>query len=90
MKKHIVKRRGLEQHYDSRKVYASAFAAARNAHLSAIESEKIGDSVTKVVDAWIEKKDEIHSDEIFKKIIEELKKHNKDASFLYKTHRDVN
>ena len=88
--KHVVKRRGLEQHYDSKKVYASAFAAARNAHLSERESEKIGDEVTKAIDTWMEKKDEISSDDIFKKITEELKKYDPDASFLYKTHRDVN
>ncbi len=85
----IVKRGGVCQQYDERKVYGSAYFACRNAHLSGQESENIATAVSKAITLRAKKKKEISSDEIFTCVIEELKKHNEDASFLYETHRDI-
>lgn len=86
---HIVKRKSLMQEYDSRKVYGSAYAACRNAHLSEVQSEKIAEMVTARIDQWIAKKERVTSQEIFEETAAILKELHPDAAFLYETHRDV-
>ena len=86
---HIVKRRGHKEEYDEKKVYASAYSASLNVHLGELGAEKIASSVTSEVNKWVEEKTELDSQDIFEKVTEELSKHNKDASFMYNTHRDV-
>ena len=71
------------------KCTARAFFSCRNAHLSEQESEQICSKVSAQVTKWIKKKKLVSSDDIFRAIINELKKHNEDASFLYETHRDI-
>jgi len=88
--KHIVKRHGREEHYESRKVYASVYAACRNAHLGEPRAEECAAGVAKAVDDWMGDRDETGSGEIFEKVAEEMAKFEPDAAFLYKTHRDVN
>ena len=85
----IVKRKGHAELYDERKVYGSCFYACRNAHLSEKESEEICNKVSASVTKWISKRKIVSSNEIFRLLIEELKKHNDDAAFLYETHRDI-
>lgn len=86
---HIVKRRGHKEEYDERKVYASAYAACLNVHLSETEAEEIATQVAKEVSLWVDGKTEMTSQEIFDQIKEELARKNKDAAFMYETHRDV-
>ena len=85
----IVKRKGHTELYDERKVYGSCYFACRNAHLSEKESEKICSEVSKEITKWINKKKIVSSQDIFRILIQELKKHNGDAAFLYETHRDI-
>lgn len=85
----IVKRAGHTEIYDERKVYGSCFFACRNAHLSEKQSEEICNKVAASITKWVKSKKVVSSDDIFKLLIEELKKHNEDASFLYETHRDI-
>lgn len=85
----IVKRKGHTELYDERKVYGSCFFACRNAHLDEKESEEICSKVSAEVTKWIKSHKTVSSSDIFKKLIEELKKHNEDAAFLYETHRDI-
>jgi len=85
----IVKRRGHTELYDERKVYGSCFFACRNAHLSEKESEEICKRVSEAVTKWIKAKKVVSSNDIFKMLIQELKKHDEDAAFLYETHRDI-
>lgn len=86
---HIVKRRGHKEPFDPRKVYASVYAACRNAHLTEIESEKIAEAVSAAIQEWISDKSKVASDEIFQEIIKVLKELEPDAAFLYETHRDI-
>ena len=86
---HIIKRRGQKQEFDERKVYASVYAACLSSHVPEEEAEATADLVTREVKIWIDKKEEVTSDAIFNKAGEELKHLNKDAAFMYKTHRDV-
>ena len=85
----IVKRKGHSEIYDERKVYGSCYFACRNAHLSEEESEDISNKVCKSIKKEISKKKSITSNDIFRLLASELKKHNEDASFLYETHRDI-
>lgn len=85
----IVKRKGHTELYDERKVYGSCFFACRNAHLSQQESEKICSKVCASVTKWVRRKKVVSSNYIFRFLIQELKKHNEDAAFLYETHRDI-
>ena len=86
---HIVKRKGHKEPFDPRKVYAASYAACRNAHLSEMLSENIAEAVQKRLENWIEEKNEVGSDEIFKEIIAVLKELHPDAAFLFETHRDI-
>lgn len=86
---HVVKRKGHKEEYDEKKVYASAYAASLNVHLGEVEAEKIAKSVMDGINSWIKDKTEVGSQDIFEKTTEELAKLNKDASFMYETHRDV-
>ena len=86
---HIIKRKGHRQEFDERKVYASVYAACLSSHLSKEEAEDIANQVAKELGKWIENKEGVTSDEIFKAAAEELMALNKDASFMYTTHRDV-
>ncbi|MBI2647657.1 hypothetical protein HYW99_04210 [Candidatus Woesearchaeota archaeon] len=85
----IVKRKGHIEVYDERKVYGSCYFACRNAHLSELEAEKVCQKVCNEANKFVNKKKVVTSNEIFKFLIEELRKHNEDAAFLYETHRDV-
>ena len=85
----IVKRKGHTELYDEKKVYGSCYFACRNAHLSEKEAEQICNKVCAAITKWVKTKKVVSSNDIFKKLIEELKKHNEDAAFLYETHRDI-
>lgn len=85
----IVKRRGHKQEFDERKLYASVFAACLAAHVKHEEAESIANLVCREIKKWLGEKEEVSSDEIFKKVGEELGHLNKNASFMYLTHRDV-
>ena len=85
----IIKRKGHEQPYDERKVYASCYFSCRNAHLSEKEAEKICEKITREITKQVKKEKSVTSQNIFQLIIKELNKHDKDAAFLYETHRDI-
>lgn len=86
---HIVKRKGHKQKFDERKIYASVYAACLAAHVDKEEAEATANLVGREIKKWIVDKEEVTSDAIFKKVGEELGHLNKDASFMYTTHRDI-
>ena len=85
----IVKRKGHTEEFDERKVYASCYAACLNAQIGHKNAEKISEKVSKELKAWVTKKREISSDGIFKKVVASMGKYDKDAAFMYETHRDI-
>ena len=85
----IVKRKGHEEEFDEKKVYASCYAACLSSHIEHTEAEKLSEKVNKEIKTWARKKMTVDSSEIFKKVIAAMKKHNKDAAFMYETHRDI-
>mgnify|MGYP001567045155 CR=1 FL=1 len=85
----IVKRKGHTEIYDERKVYGSCYFACRNAHLSEKEAEEICRRVSAEITKWVKSRKVVSSNDIFRMLFQELKKHNEDAAFLYETHRDI-
>lgn len=85
----IVKRKGHSEIYDERKIFGSCFFACKNAHLSDNEAEAISENVAAKVTKWIKGRGVVSSNEIFRFMVNELKNHNEDVSFLYETHRDI-
>lgn len=85
----IVKRRGHCEDYDERKVYGSCYFACRSSHMAEMGSERISSKVCRSVNRWLKGRKEVSSNSIFKYVIRELKKHSKDAAFMYETHRDI-
>ncbi len=89
MEMHIVKRKGHKEKFDEKKVYGSCFAACLNVHMEKHNAEKCADKSTKDVVKWIRKKKVVTSDQIFGEVVKVLKKHDKNAAFMYETHRDL-
>jgi len=85
----IVKRRGHEEEFDEKKIYASCYAACLSAHVDHMKAEKICEKVSKEIKTWAKKKKTVDSSEIFNKAITILKKYNKESAFMYETHRDI-
>ena len=85
----IVKRRGHEEEFDEKKVYASCYAACLSAHVEHMKAEKISEKVCKEVKKWVLKKKQVDSTEIFEEIANVMRKHNENAAFMYATHRDI-
>ncbi|MBL7055514.1 hypothetical protein ISS07_01235 [Candidatus Woesearchaeota archaeon] len=84
-----VKRQGHIEEFDERKVYASVYSACLNCHIEHTAAEKIAGKVCKEIKTWAKKEKAVNSNEIFKKVTIALKKHDKDVSFMYETHRDI-
>lgn len=85
----IVKRKGHREEFDERKLYASVYAACLSAHVKHEEAESIANLVCREIKKWLSDKEKVSSDQIFQKAGEELKHLNKEASFMYLTHRDI-
>ena len=85
----IVKRKGHAEEFDERKVYASCYAACLNAQIEHKKAEKICEKVSRELKAWARKKKYADSSDIFREVIAEMKKYDKNAAFMYETHRDI-
>jgi transcriptional regulator NrdR family protein len=85
----IVKRAGKPEVFDERKIYASAYAACMSAHLAEQKCEAIAEKVSSHVKTKLKGKKGIASSHLSIWINDSLKKHNKDAAFLYRTHLDL-
>jgi len=86
----VVKRKGQEQEFDEKKLYASCYHALRSAHTGKQESENICEKVIPEVKKHFKNQDVVDSQEIFEKTIEVMAKFHEDGAYLYKTLRDVN
>ncbi len=89
MKKHIVKRHGHKERFDERKIYASCYAACLCAHMHHEHAEETCEKVVHDIKKWIAKKQEVTSHQIFQETARFIRKYNKNAAFMYATHRDI-
>ncbi len=85
----VVKRKGQNQAFDEKKVYASIYSSCRSAHLSEQQSELYAQTVLDALLNFLKDFRAISSDKIFEFVAKELSKHHKDAGYMYKTHRDI-
>jgi len=85
----IVKRKGHQEEFDEKKIYASVYSACLVDGLKEKEAERLADKITKQLKKWIDKKKLVDSKDIFNQVTKLLNKENKEVAFLYETHRDV-
>lgn len=86
---HIVKRKGHTEKYDERKVYASVYAACLVLRMSDEEAELIANLIAHDVSREFRKTHEVTAHAIHNFVVTELKKYNKDAAYIYDTHKDI-
>ena len=85
----IVKRRGHSEKYDDKKVYASCYYACMSAHVPEEQAEKIAKDCMKKINSWMRNKKQTTAHQIYKVTTTTLKKHDKNAAFMYETHMDL-
>ncbi|MDO8633670.1 MAG: ATP cone domain-containing protein [archaeon] len=88
-KKTVVKRKGHKEEFDEKKAYGSVYWACKSSHLHGKQCEEISEKTIEALKKEIKDHGAVSSDSIFKFISMELGKHNKDAAYMYKTHRDI-
>jgi len=85
----IVKRRGHAEKFDEKKLYASVYFACKTVELDHAKCEMISKKVLGKVKGEMKRKKSVSSDDIFKTAGIELERHDKNAAFMYLTHRDL-
>jgi len=86
---HIVKRAGHTEKYDERKLYASVYSASLAVRVPDTTAELVADKVTADVNRWLEKKHEVTSDDLRRKVSEFLDFYNHDAAYIFKHQRNL-
>jgi len=86
---HIVKRKGHKERFDEKKLYGSVYGACLVADMHENKCEQVAQYVTNVIKKKLKRKKVISSEEMAKITEATLKKKNKEAAFMYKTHRDI-
>ncbi len=86
---HLVKRAGHFELFDERKLYASIYAACRANHYGEKQAELVTEAVTKEIVIWIDEKERVTSDQIFRLAGKLLEDYDKKVAFLYLHHLDV-
>ena len=84
--KHIVKRRGHTEPYDSRKLYASVYAACLAVRSTEGEAELVSARVVEDFEAWMGKKQEVTAADIRRVAGQHLAVYNDAASYIYTKH----
>ncbi|MBU0635660.1 hypothetical protein KKE06_01410 [Candidatus Micrarchaeota archaeon] len=87
--KQVVKRKGQEEPFEDRKLYASVYWAARSGHVSEKEAEKLAETISTNAQKWLKSKSKVTAEELFDFVIRELESLNRQAAFTYRTHREA-
>ena len=88
----IVNKDGAKEEFEDGKLYESVYYPCREAEMSEDDANDLADKVLYEIKAWISDHEDnvFSSKEIREKVISILERENEDASFLYKTHMDIN
>lgn len=86
---HIVKRAGHSEDYDSRKVYASIYAACLSVHEPAGSAEVISSEVVNLLEQWLARKHQVTANDIRLQAAKHLQVINPDAAYQYLHHRVI-
>lgn len=89
MMKHIVKRRGHDEPYDEKKLYASIFSACQVVREPVGSAELIAQKVVDNINNWLTPKHTITSNDIRREAVKHLRTYNPDAAYMYLHHRVV-
>jgi transcriptional regulator NrdR family protein len=87
--KHIVKRAGHTEAYDNKKLYGSVYAACLAMREPVGTAEVISEKVVRDVEAWLNKKSEVLSNDIRRITAKHLYSYNPDAAYAYMHHRII-
>lgn len=87
--KHIVKRGGHTEAYDSRKLYASIYSAVMTMREPAGTAEVIAEKVVNDVESWLGRKSEVLSNDIRRVAAKYLYGYHPEAAYSYMHHRVV-
>jgi transcriptional regulator NrdR family protein len=85
----VVKRNGRNQDFDVKKLYASVFAACIAVKVLDEQAELIAENVSNNVVEELSDRESIRSSELSEIIYKHLENFEKDAAFLYFSHRNV-
>ena len=85
----IVKRAGHSEPYDRRKLYASIYAACLVLREPIATAEMTAAQAETYVEAWLERKHEVTSNDIRRVAAKHLKSLNPEVAFQYLHHRVV-
>ncbi len=85
----VVKRRGHNQEFDPKKLYASIYSACITLRMREGQAELIADNVTKDVTDDLSHHHQVDSKELVQIVVRYLEQYNSDAAYMYKTHRDI-
>ncbi len=86
---HIVKRAGHSEDYDSRKVYASIYAACLSVHEPTGSAEVISSEVVNLLEQWLARKHQVTANDIRRQAAKHLEVINPDAGYQYLHHRVI-
>lgn len=86
---HCVKREGHTEQYDSRKLYASIYAACLSVREPTGSAELIAGKVVEDLDHWLSHKHEVTSNDIRRQAAKHLHVYHPDAGYMYLHHRVV-
>ena len=87
--RHVIKRKGHQEIYDEKKVYASVYSAALNCHYSEKKSEKLAERVMKAVNKLVESKRVFNSSSIRNFILGILERIDSDVALMYEHYLDL-
>lgn len=87
--KHIVKRKGHKEEFDSKKLYASIVAACVTLRMTQEQAELIAQSVTNDIESEIKDKNVVTSRILHRLAADSLNKYNPEAAYIYDHHRDI-
>ena len=85
----LIKRKGHLEAYDERKVYGSVYGACMTVGMGENQCELVARHVSGKISSQVKQKKIKTTSQITKKAAAELRKKNKDAAFMYETHRDI-
>jgi transcriptional regulator NrdR family protein len=85
----VKKRDGSYEKFSEKKAFDIFCRSLLNTHMSKKEASKIAKKTLKDLKKELKGRNQITSNILFNKNVKILKKYNEEASFLYKTHRDV-
>jgi transcriptional regulator NrdR family protein len=85
----VIKRKGKEEAFDHRKLYASIFAACSVIRMKDQEAEMIADKVTSLVEKEIKHDSFVAAEKVHKVVVSHLRQINADIAYIYDNHKDI-